>query len=406
MEIRSITYFCHPGAPLNAQVIHQAGEFIRAARRLVDESGFSMQTTRLATVPFPEYLPVDNPPQLIRSAQQLERAAGEQGFAYLALGPALPEIPASYSVIPDVLAATYNTFLSGVIANPQGGISLSAIQTCAEIISKLSTHDPNGFGNLYFAALANVPAGAPFFPAAYHDSAEPAFAFALQAADLAVQAFRSAASLDEARRSLVTAVQQHAARLSQVGESLERQFGVHFRGLDFTLAPFPQEAHSIGAALEALGLPAFGLPGSLAASAFLTECLERAVYQRTGFNGLMLPVLEDAVLAQRAAQGTFSLNELLLYSAVCGTGLDTIPLPGDSSPAQLEGVLLDLAALALRLDKPLTARLMPIPGKAAGDPTGFDFPYFANSRVMHLPALPLGGLWQSQSVLSLNSRRK
>ena len=163
-----------------------------------------------------------------------------------------------------------------MIAEPRGGVSLPAVRACAEIIQQLAAQDPNGFGNLYFAALANVPAGAPFFPAAYHDSAEPAFAFALQAADLAVQAFRSAASLDDARRSLVTAVQQHAARLEQVGKDLERQFGVHFRGLDFTLAPFPEEAHSIGAALEALGLPAFGLPGSLAAAAFLTESLERA----------------------------------------------------------------------------------------------------------------------------------
>ena len=149
-----------------------------------------------------------------------------------------------------------------------------------------------------------------------------------------------------------------------------------------------------------------GLPGSLAAAAFLTESLERAVYQRTGFNGLMLPVLEDAVLAHRAAERTFSLNELLLYSAVCGTGLDTIPLTGDASPAQLAAVLLDLAALALRLDKPLTARLMPIPGKAAGDSTGFDFAFFANSRVMPLTAQPLGGLWQSQPTFSLNPRRK
>ena len=406
MEIRSITYFCHPGAPLDPQVIRQAGEFVQTARRQIEEAGFTVQTTRLATVPFPEYLPVDNPSQLIQSAQQLEKAAGEHGFAYLALGPALPEAPASYAVIPNVLAATQNCFLSGVIADPQRGISLSAIQACAEIIPQLAAHDPNGFGNLYFAALANVPAGAPFFPAAYHDSAEPAFAFALQAADLAVQAFTGAGSLDEARTDLISAVEQHAARLEQVGERLERQFGVHFRGLDFTLAPFPQEAHSIGAALEALGLPAFGLHGSLAASAFLTECLDRAVYQRTGFNGLMLPVLEDAVLARRAAEGAFSLNELLLYSAVCGTGLDTIPLPGDTSPGQLAAVLLDLAALALRLDKPLTARLMPIPGKAAGDPTGFDFPYFANSRIMTLRAQPLGRLWQSQSVLSLNSRRK
>jgi hypothetical protein len=103
----------------------------------------------------------------------------------------------------------------------------------------------------------------------------------------------------------------------------------------------------------------------------------------------MLPVLEDSVLAGRAAEGMLTVKDLLLYSAVCGTGLDTLPLPGDTSPGQIAALLLDLSALALRLDKPLTARLMPIHGKKAGDPTNFNFDYFANSRVMRLDAEPL-----------------
>jgi hypothetical protein len=100
----------------------------------------------------------------------------------------------------------------------------------------------------------------------------------------------------------------------------------------------------------------------------------------------MQPVLEDAVLARRAADGSLTVKDLLLTSAVCGTGLDTVPLPGDASPGQISALLLDLCALALRLDKPLTARLMPIPGKQAGEATAFDFGYFANSRVMRLEA--------------------
>jgi hypothetical protein len=72
---------------------------------------------------------------------------------------------------------------------------------------------------------------------------------------------------------------------------------------------------------------------------------------------------------------------------VCGTGLDTVPLPGDVSEEELAGILLDVAALALRLDKPLTARLMPIPGAQAGDLTEFDFAYFANGRVLDVKGL-------------------
>jgi uncharacterized protein (UPF0210 family) len=89
------------------------------------------------------------------------------------------------------------------------------------------------------------------------------------------------------------------------------------------------------------------------------------------------------VLARRAAECPPSLHELLLYSAVCGTGLDTIPLPEAVSEAELAGVYLDVAALSVALDgKPLTARLLPVPGAKAGDPTTFTFDYFANSRVL------------------------
>jgi len=120
----------------------------------------------------------------------------------------------------------------------------------------------------------------------------------------------------------------------------------------------------------------------------------------------MMPVLEDATLAARAAEGTLTLKDLLLYSAVCGTGLDTVPLPGDATPVQLTAALLDLATLAVRLDKPLTARLMPIPGKKAVDPTDFDFAFFANSRVMALDAEPLGGPLAGEGMLDVKPRQQ
>jgi hypothetical protein len=71
----------------------------------------------------------------------------------------------------------------------------------------------------------------------------------------------------------------------------------------------------------------------------------------------------------------------------------------------LAAILLDLATLALRLDKPLTARLMPIPGKAAGDPTGFDFAFFANSRVLELAAQPLTGHLAGDENFSIEPRK-
>ena len=94
----------------------------------------------------------------------------------------------------------------------------------------------------------------------------------------------------------------------------------------------------------------------------------------------------------------------MLAATICGTGLDTIPLPGDTSADSIYALLIDLGALAMRHDKPLTARLMPIPGKSAGDKIHFDFPYFADSRVMRLDARPLGGELAADDAIHIRPR--
>jgi uncharacterized protein (UPF0210 family) len=98
----------------------------------------------------------------------------------------------------------------------------------------------------------------------------------------------------------------------------------------------------------------------------------------------MLPVLEDVGLGERSEAGFFNLDSLLLYSAVCGTGLDTIPIPGDASTSQIAAILTDVAALSTQLDKPLSVRLFPVPGCKAGDMTQFQSPYLTNTTVMQI----------------------
>jgi uncharacterized protein (UPF0210 family) len=332
-------------------------------------------------------------------AALLEHACQAQGFEYVALGPAsksmLPHVP-------DMLAATKTLFATAQIVDPSTGqIDGRTIRSATRVIYQ-AMHIEQGFGNLRFAALANVPPGTPFFPAAYHDGGEPFFALALESADLAVGACQSAQNAKDAHQSLILEIESQAKRLVPVSDELSRQYTLRFGGLDFSLAPFPGPEISIGAALEALTGQPVGSAGTLAAAATLASALDQARFPHTGFCGLMLPVLEDSVLAQRAAEGRLNVGELLQWSAVCGTGLDTVPLPGDISKETLAGLLFDVAALATRQRKPLTARLMPLPGKAAGDAVHFDFSYFADGGVLPLDG-GTGRLYKTDR-LALHSR--
>jgi uncharacterized protein (UPF0210 family) len=404
MKIRSITYFMNVGWPIKEDRIQTAGIFLSSARKAFEEAGYAVQTTRIASVPFTRLLGADSISLTPRFANKLSALIAANGIDFASLGPALPDVPESYEMIPDAIAASKNIFFSGVMADAAHGIYLPAVRYCAEVISRNTHLSPDGFSNLRFTALANVPAGGPFFPAAYSDNESPSFALALEAGDLAVSAFENARSLEEGRQALVHQLEEHARKLAYAAEPLKFRFSVRFGGLDFSLAPFPNEAQSLGAAFERMGAPRLGLHGSMAAASILADSIDRADYPRAGFNGLMMPVLEDFIFAKRAAEQTLTVKDLLMFSTVCGTGLDTLPLPGETSVEQLSALLLDVAAISLRLHKPLTARLMPIPGKQAGESTNFNFDYFVNSRVMALQAEPLTRLFGSNEVFNINPR--
>ncbi|MBN2118442.1 MAG: DUF711 family protein [Anaerolineales bacterium] len=422
MKIRSITYFCNPQYPLDEKVLQKAGQFLSEARSAYEAAGYEVQTVRLATIPFPNLLGAENIGKLPELTSGIADIAGQLKIGYVSLGPALPEMPRSYEVIPEAIFVSKNVFFGGVMAGKvdsklsDSKIYLSAVRLCAEVIVRSAPIEPNGFANLQFAALANVQAGAPFFPASYHDRDEPAFAIATESADLAVRAFENAKTLEDGRQALISEITKHGQAVTRVAQSLlpnsqstnhqspNHQF-TKFLGIDFSLAPFPDDAASLGNAVEQMGIPQIGLHGSLAAAAILTEAIDRADFPHTGFSGFMQPVLEDSVLARRAAEGRLTIKDALLYSAVCGTGLDTVPLPGDTTSEQLIPLLLDLCALAVRLDKPLTARLMPIPGKKAGDETNFDFAFFAPSRVMALESEGLTKSFSGTETFHLSSRK-
>ena len=387
MKIRSVTCFVNAGEPsTQAAAVRAAGQLARETRDALEAAGFPVQTTRLATQPL-SHLPGDPLPL----AAELWAQSAEAGFEYLALGPVLADTPEAdlsrLEAIPDLIRATETVFAGVLVARKDQGCHLEAIRRTAKIVHEIAHTSELGFGNLRLTMLANVGSHTPFFPAAYHDGGAPALAIATESADLAVAAFSQSGSLDEARAKLVAAVTEAGQRIAGLVGPLAEGNGYRFPGIDCSLAPVPEEARSIGAAVERLGVDRFGAAGTLFVAALWTDCVRQARYPRCGFNGLMLPVLEDATLAARSREGLFTVNDLLLYSSVCGTGLDTVPLPGDVSEEELAGILLDVAALALRLDKPLTARLMPVPGARAGDLTTFDFAYFANGRVLDVKGL-------------------
>lgn len=338
--IRTITAFCDVAAPDDPSLA-QALDFLPRARAAVLEAGYETQTVRVAV-----RLRGPRPDEdwLARVGDIDARVAEAQ--ALWAGGPELAAAdPDAFPTWASrAVARTAGMFLSVEIAPAGGGVDARAARVAARTIARLAAESADGEGNFRFAAAARCPAGIPFFPVARHEGA-PAFAIALESADLVERVY--GARPEDPTAALRAALGDALAPLAALGRDLAAETGRAFLGIDTSAAP--------------------GLDASI---------------ERCGYSGLLLPVLEDRVLAARAAEGRYSVRDLLLWSSVCGTGLDVVPLAGDVSEDELTRLLLDVGALASRLAKPLSARLLPVPGTKPGDQSHFNNPWLVNTSVL------------------------
>jgi uncharacterized protein (UPF0210 family) len=389
--IRAITLSLGVPHPLGAVTLTQVAAFLRGAQARVEAEGHTVQTTRVAARPILQDLESYTTAELSSYARELNSLCEAEGLAFVSLGPApahQPDFPLErLATLTDVLAP--NPALNATVQTAYGGDAPrdAATLAAARIMVRLA-QDGAGETNFRFAVLAMCDPGGPFFPQAYARGRDWSVSIGLQAASVVGEALACVApdvGMMAREAAVRAALAAHARPVVELFRGLVEEAGYSYGGID--LSPAPMGADSIAAAMERAGLGEFGGSGTLALAAAITAGVKMAasdVGPAIGYNGLMLPVLEDEVLGQRVAQKNISATALLAYSAVCGTGLDTIPLPGATEPETVARLLNDVSTLAWRLRKPLSARLFLAPGVAAGEMTRFSSPYLTNTRVMSL----------------------
>jgi uncharacterized protein len=351
------------------------------AKRSFEAEGYEVQTIRLATPPILADADARAREAAVPRLQALDELVSARG-ARISIGPVLAadrddaELPAW---VAELVRSTKMLNLTVAVASPDSGPYPLAAAVAARTTLAIARATPGGVGNFRFAAVANVPPGTPFFPAAYHAGPD-ALAVGLESASLVEEALRERGDAASATRRLRERLDQALAPIELSAAAFARQAGKAYLGID--PSPAPGKDRSIGAAIEAFTAVPFGSASTLDACAAVTGALKTLRVRTCGYAGLMLPVLEDPVLAARATEGRYGVRDLLLYSSVCGTGLDVVPLPGDTPEDVMARVILDVAALSSRLRKPLSARLFPIPGKGAGETARFDDPYLTDAGIM------------------------
>src|SRR5713101_4129091 len=381
-KIRAITAFINLDRAQYQQQVADALKMLRRAQTIFESRGYTVQTIRIATQPFPEYTKGLSTEQAVAFFKQYDALAQKEKFA-AAIGPAMLNAADSDSqaeLLGEILSNTKSLNGSVAVAG-EDGVNWNAVGAAARVMKKLEETE-HSQGNFRFAAIAMVPPLTPFFPAAYHTGFGHQFAIALQSANVVASAFEGATDLAVARRRLTDSLAEEAFAVQALAERIDREEGWAYVGID--LSPAPLKDVSIGAAIENLTTQPVGTAGTLTAASTITAAIKDVKVKQTGYSGLMLPILEDTRLARRWSEGRISIDALLSYSAVCGTGLDAIALPGDTSVEQLSLIIGDMASLAYKWHKPLSARLLPVAGKAPGDMSEFDDPFLVNTTIQPL----------------------
>jgi uncharacterized protein (UPF0210 family) len=383
-KIRTITAFIQlDRARYQAQIAETLIK-LRQAKAAFEQAGYEVQTIRITTQPFPQYVRGLSKEQALAFFHDYDALARKENFN-AAIGPAMLS-PGDDSAPADLLAVVLSTTtaLNGsIVVAAEDGVRWDAVRAAAHVTKYIEAHTSQGLGNFRFVATAMLPPHAPFYPGSYHDDGGGEFAVGMQSANVVAAAFASTSDPAAAGKALETALGEYARKVEEVARHIAATTGWKYMGLD--LSPAPLKDVSIGAAIENLTHARFGSSGTMTAVATITRVLRGLPVQHAGYSGLMLPILEDSLLAQRWSEGRLNIDDMLAYSSVCGTGLDTIPLPGDVSQEQLEKMIADVATMAVKLQKPLSVRLLPVPGKKAGDRTDFENPFLVNTTLQPLP---------------------
>jgi len=383
-KIRAVTAFVRLERPRYQEQIAETLRFLRQAKSAFEKKGYEVETIRITTQPFTEYTKGLSTDAALAFFRDYDALAVKDGFD-ASIGPAMTadsDDPTEAELLGKVIANS--KILEGsVVIGGEDGIHWKSIRAAAGVIQFLEANTPHSQGNFNFTASSFVPSGTPFYPASYFTGQGRQFALAFESANVVASALASANSPEEAEHALTTSLGFHARQIERIAEALSKETQWAYGGID--LSPAPLKDISIGAAIEGYLHAPLGSSGTLSAAALITRSIRAIPVKQAGYSGLMLPVLEDSTIAQRWSEGRLSMDALLAYSAVCGTGLDTIPLPGDVSRDQLERILSDVASLSVKWHKPLAARLMPIAGKAAGEMTEFNDPFLVNAKIRPLP---------------------
>ena len=289
--------------------------------------------------------------------------------------------------IPKTLSETELVCSSVNVATTKAGINMDAVALMGRIIKQ------TGNNCAKLVVFANAVEDNPFMAGAFHGAGEPECVINVGVSGPGV-VYRALQDVKGKSFDVVAeTVKRTAFRITRMGQvvaqAASERLGIPFGVVDLSLAPTPAAGDSVARILEEMGLETCGTHGTTAALALLNDAVKKGGVMASGhvggLSGAFIPVSEDEGMINAVRKGVLNIEKLEAMTCVCSVGLDMIAVPGDTSAETISAIIADEAAIGVINTKTTAVRIIPAPGKVAGDTVEF------------------GGLLGSAPVMSVNN---
>jgi uncharacterized protein (UPF0210 family) len=368
---------------IREKLLRVAGPLVTVGREIETEYGIPIINKRLSVTPLALVAASSDDEDYTPYAQVLDEVAGELGIDFVGGFSALVQKGFTkgdeklISSIPAALASTGRVCASVNVASSKSGINMNAVRRMGEVIKAAAekTADKDGIGCAKLVVFCNAPEDNPFMAGAFHGPGEAESCLNVGVSGPGVVKAALESHRDASFDELADIIKKTAFKITRMGQLVgmeaARRLGVPFGILDLSLAPTPAVGDSVARILEEMGLESAGTHGTTAALAMLTDMVKKGGVMASthvgGFSGAFIPVSEDEGMVAAVRSGSISIDKLEAMTSVCSVGLDMIALPGDTPASTISAIIADEMAIGMVNNKTTAVRVIPVPGKKAGD---------------------------------------
>lgn len=365
------------------KITRLAGNLVPVGESIAKEYGLPIVNKRISVTPISIVAESSRTDNYMLFAETMDRAAAEVGVNFIGGFSTLVHKGITggdsklLTAIPAALAGTERVCASVNVATTKAGINMDAVALMGRLIKDAAgrTADLDGLACAKLVVFANVPEDNPFMAGAFHGVGEPESVINVGVSGPGVVK-RAVERLNGADfGALAETIKKTAFKITRMGELVGRtaaqRLGVPFGIVDISLAPTPAVGDSVAEILEAMGLERCGTHGTTAALALLNDAVKKGGAMASsyvgGLSGAFIPVSEDAGMIRAVEENALHLDKLEAMTCVCSVGLDMIAVPGDTGAETISAIIADEMAIGVINQKTTAVRIIPAPGKQAGD---------------------------------------